>query len=136
MNVVTGAFGYTGKYITSRLLSMGETVKTLTDHPGRQNPFGDRVSVAPFNFDRRIELVESLRGATTLYNTYWVRFPHGEVTYGKAIENTRSLIAAAAEAGVRRIVHISITNALEGSPLPYFAGKGALETAIVNSGPR
>ena len=133
MNVVTGAFGYTGKYITSRLLSMGETVRTLTNHPGRQNPFGEKVSFAPFNFDRRTELVESLRGATTLYNTYWVRFPQRRVTYDKAIENTNSLIEAAEEAGVHRMVHISITNASEGSPLPYFAGKGLLETAIVNS---
>lgn len=62
-----------------------------------------------------------------------MRFPQGRVTYDKAIENTNSLIEAAEEAGVHRMVHISITNASEGSPLPYFAGKGLLETAIVNS---
>ena len=86
------------------------------------------ISTGEMNWSRAFE------GATTLYNTYWVRFPHGQVTYGKAIENTRSLIAAAAEAGVRRMVHISIINASVGSPLPYFAGKGLLETAIVDSG--
>ena len=65
MNVVTGAFGYTGKHITQRLLSAGERVRTLTGHPNRPNPFGERVSVVPFNFEDPAELVKSLQGATT-----------------------------------------------------------------------
>lgn len=133
LNVVTGAFGYTGKYITRRLLSMGERVKTLTGHPSRQNPFGDRVNVAPFDFDNPGRLVESLRGATTLYNTYWVRFPRGHVTFDRAVENTRTLIKAAEGAGIRRIVHVSIANASLASPLPYFSGKGQVEEAIIQS---
>jgi len=134
LDVVTGAFGYTGKYITQRLLAMGRRVRTLTGHPDRPNPFGERVSVAPFNFDNPQELVKSLQGATTLYNTYWVRFPRGQVTFERAIENTKALIRAAGEAGIRRIVHISITNASESSPFPYFRGKGILERAIIHSG--
>ncbi len=133
LNVVTGAFSYTGKYITQRLLSMGKRVRTLTAHPIRPNPFGHRVSVAPFDFDNRRKLIESLQGATTLYNTYWVRFSHGHVTFDKAVENTKRLIKAAEEAGVRRIVHVSITNASEESSLPYFRGKGILENAIIHS---
>jgi NADH dehydrogenase len=134
LNVVTGAFSYTGKYITQRLLSMGERVRTLTDHPNRPNPFGEQVSVSPFSFDDPAELTTSLRGATTLYNTYWVRFSHGRVTFDQAVENTKALIKAAGEAGVRRIVHLSITNASEDSPLPYFRGKGLLENAVIHSG--
>jgi len=133
LNVVTGAFGYTGKYITRRLLSMGKRVRTLTGHPSRQNPFGAQVSVCPFNFDNRSELTRSLRGATTLYNTYWVRFSHGHITFDKAVENTKALIRAAEEAGVRRIVHVSVTNPSEESPLPYFRAKGLLEKAIIHS---
>lgn len=133
LSVVTGAFGYTGKYITERLLSMGKRVRTLTGHVNRQNPFGDQVSVFPFSFDKPEELAQSLRGATTIYNTYWVRFSHGQATFDSAIENTRTLIKAAEEAGVGRIVHISITNASEDSSLPYFRGKGLLEKAIVHS---
>lgn len=133
LNAVTGAFGYTGKYITRRLLALGERVITLTGRPGRQNPFGTQVRAFPFNFDRPAELAETLRGVTTLYNTYWVRFPYGSVTYEKAVENTLVLLRAAEEAGVRRVVHISITNADENSLLPYFRGKGQLEKAIRNS---
>jgi uncharacterized protein YbjT (DUF2867 family) len=134
LNAVTGAFSYTGKCITQRLLSMGKKVRTLTGHPNRQNPFGEEVSVSPFSFDDPAELTRSLRGATTLYNTYWVRFSHGRVTFDQAVHNTEALIKAAGEAGVRRIVHVSIRNASEDSPLPYFRGKGLLENAIIHSG--
>jgi len=133
LNVVTGAFGYTGKYITRRLLSMGRRVKTLTGHPDRPNPFGEQVSVAPFNFEEPAALVESLRGAATLYNTYWVRFSHGQVTFEQAIENTKTLITAAEAAGVRRMVHVSIANPSEDSPLPYYKGKALLEKALIQS---
>lgn len=132
-DIVTGAFGYTGKYIAQKLLFLGKKVRTLTGHPNRPNPFGDRLSVASFNFDNPSDLIKSLQGATTLYNTYWIRFSYREVTFDKAVENTKTLITAAEEAGVRRIVHISITNASEESPFPYFKGKGILEKAISKS---
>ncbi len=133
-NVVTGAFGYTGKYIARRLLRMGERVRTLTGHPNRPNPFGEQVGVARLDFDKPNELTKSLQGATTLYNTYWVRFSHGAMTFDRAVENTETLINASQEAGVHRIVHVSITNADSGSPLPYFRGKGLVERAVTDSG--
>jgi NADH dehydrogenase len=133
LSVVTGAFGYTGRYITRRLLSMGKRVRTLTGHPHRESPFGDQVTAFPFNFENPSELTDSLRGATTLYNTYWIRFPRGDLTFDRAVENTKTLIKAAEEAGIRRLVHISITNASEDSPLPYFRWKGLVEKIIIHS---
>ncbi len=133
LDVVTGAFGYTGRYVARRLLDRGKRVLTLTGHPGRENPFGERVRTAPFNFDRPEALRDSLRGARVLFNTYWVRFPYGRTTYDLAVDNTRTLIRAAEEAGVRRIVHISIANASAESPFPYFRGKGILEEAVRSS---
>ena len=134
LNVVTGAFGYTGKYIARRLLADGIRVKTLTGHPERPNPFGAQVVAAPFNFDDLPTLIDQLSGASTLYNTYWVRFSRGEVTFDRAIENTRTLIQAAKDAGVGRIVHVSITNPSLNSSLPYFRGKAQVEEAIIDSG--
>jgi NADH dehydrogenase len=134
LNAVTGAFGYTGKYITQRLLDTGKRVRTLTGHPDRPNPFGHRVSIASFNFENPGELARSLEGATALYNTYWIRFPYGDMTYEKAVENSEILLKAAGEAGVRRVVHFSIANASEDSPFPYFKGKGVLEKVIAASG--
>lgn len=133
LNVVTGAFSYTGKYITRQLLSMGKRVRTLTGRSDHEKFFGSQVTTSPFNFDNLNLLTESLCGAATLYNTYWVRFPHGQVTFDKAIENTKTLIKAAEVAGVRRIVHISITNPSQESPFPYFRGKALVEKAIIHS---
>ena len=132
-NVVTGAFSFTGKYITQRLLSMGDSVRTLTGRPDDENPFGPQVEAFPFNFDKPRELTDNLRGAKTLYNTYWIRFPHGQVSFDKAVENSQTLITATEEAGIRRIVHISITNPYADSALPYFKGKALVEEAITRS---
>jgi uncharacterized protein YbjT (DUF2867 family) len=133
VHVVTGAFGYTGRYLTRRLLAKSIMVKTLTGHPDRPNPFGDQVAAMPFNFDRPDELVNSLRGASVLYNTYWVRFTHGTTGFDQAVENSKTLVRAAEAAGVSRIVHVSIANADSRSPLPYYRGKGRLEEFIQQS---
>ena len=133
LSVVTGAFGYTGKYIAQRLLDRGETVRSLTRNPASFSPFGDRVERYPLDFDDAEQLTKSLEGADTLYNTFWIRFSHGPVDHDLAVQNTMNLVDAAVRAGVRRIVHISITGASADSPLPYFRGKGEVETYIRNS---
>lgn len=131
---VTGAFGYSGRYIAKRLLDAGHSVLTLTHSLQRSNPFGDKVPAYPFHFDEPARLRESLAGVETLVNTYWVRFDHRHFSHAQAVANTLTLFQAAREAGVRRIVHISITNPDAHSPLPYFRGKAELESALQNLG--
>jgi uncharacterized protein YbjT (DUF2867 family) len=132
VDAVTGAFGYTGRFITQRLLLSATVVRTLTNHPDQPNPFGQRVEVAPLAFDDRPALVAGLRGVGVLYNTYWIRFARGYVTFDRAVRNTGRLLEAAAEAGVQRIVHLSITNPGTSS-LPYFTGKAHAEKLVVES---
>ncbi len=134
MNVVTGAFGYIGRYIARHLLDRGESVRTITTHTGKPNPFGPTVAAFPYAFDRPRELAESLRGASTLYNTYWVRFDHGTSSFDQAVRNTETLFSAAREAGVKRIVQISVTNASPLSRLPYYRGKARQEEALAACG--
>jgi NADH dehydrogenase len=130
MNAVTGAFGYTGKYITRQLLSLGEPVITLTGHPDQPNEFGSSVKAFPFRFDDPEAMAKSLAGVRVLYNTYWIRFDRGARTHETAVANTRALIRAAELAGVERVVHVSITNPDLASPLEYFRGKAILEEEI------
>lgn len=131
---VTGAFSYSGKYITRRLLERGEEIVTLTNHPNRPDPFNGKVKAFPLNFSNPAELVESLRGADVLVNTYWIRFDKGSNTQPKAVENTKILVDAAVKAGVKRMIHISITNPSADSRLPYFWGKAANEKFVTESG--
>lgn len=130
---VTGAFSYTGKYITKRLLNAGGNVITLTGHPN-ESMFQQRVKAFPFNFDNPDKLIRTFEGIDTLINNYWVRFSHGNTTFDQAVENSSRLIEAAQSAGVRRIVHTSITNPDKESQLPYFSGKATLEDYVRDSG--
>ena len=129
---VTGAFSYSGKYITKRLLEHDEEVITLTGHPDRPDPFGGKVKAYPLDFDEA-GMTRSLQGVDVLVNTYWVRFDQGENSQPRAVENTRKLVNAAKAAGVKRMVHISITNPSAQSHLPYFWGKAANEKAVIES---
>ena len=134
LDAVTGAFGYTGRAIAERLLASGRAVRTLTNHRSDTDPLAHRIHVAPLAFDDQDALTASLTGVDTLFNTYWVRFERGAVTFDRAVESSRTLFSAARSAGVRRIVHVSIVNADESSSLPYFAGKGCVERALRESG--
>jgi uncharacterized protein YbjT (DUF2867 family) len=130
LSVVTGAFSYSGKYITQLLLERGERVRTLTNHPDPNSHLRNQVEVAPLDFTDELTLVRNLEGAAVLYNTYWIRFAYGQMTHAKAVQNTKALIRAAERAGVKRIVHVSITNPSLASRLPYFRGKAELEEVI------
>jgi uncharacterized protein YbjT (DUF2867 family) len=128
-DVVTGAFSYSGAAIAEELLAEGRRVRTLTGHPDRA-PAGTVIEVRPLDFGDPAGLEQSLRGARTLYNTYWIRFARGEADHPAAVARSRVLFRAAAEAGVRRIVHVSITHPSADSPYPYFRGKAAVEQAL------
>lgn len=130
---VTGATGYTGRHITTRLLTAGHQVQSITGHPDRSNPFGAQVPLHPFHFDEPTRLADVLAGSDALINTYWVRFPHSGRTYDQAVANSRTLFAAASSAGIGRVIHISIAQAFR-STLPYFRGKAAVEAFLETSG--
>ena len=129
LDVVTGAFSYSGAAIAKGLIASGRTVRTVTGHPERSGDNPD-IEARPLNFDDQLGLVDSLRGATTLYNTYWVRFAHRRIDHELAVANSRTLFLAAKRAGVQRIVHVSITNPSLESPFPYFRGKALVERAL------
>jgi uncharacterized protein YbjT (DUF2867 family) len=134
LDAVTGAFSFTGGFIARRLLASGRRVRTLTNHPHRPGSDAMDLEVAPLRFEDRDALIESLRGVDVLYNTYWIRFPHAGIDFGDAVANTRKLIGAAAEAGVHKIVHISVSNPSIESPLDYYAGKARAEAVVRESG--
>jgi len=148
VDAVTGVGGFSGRHIARRLVAAGRTVVNLTGHPERRTEFGEAVRSHPLSFDDPPALERTLEGADTLFNTYWIRFARGGtsplqvsipggmvgMTFERAVRNSIILINAAKAAGVRRIVHLSITNPSPDLPLPYFAGKAQVEEAIRNSG--
>jgi uncharacterized protein YbjT (DUF2867 family) len=127
LDVVTGAFSYTGNYIARRLLSQGRLVRTLSR---RQAPDDmQAVEALPYVWESA-SLRRALEGADTLYNTYWVRVSRGQTTFAQAVHHSRLLFEAARDANVRRIVHVSVTKADQAPYLAYFAGKAEVEHAL------
>ncbi len=135
VNLVTGAFSFSGSYIAKEMLQTSTRIRTLTGH-FRDVPYSDRVDVYPYNFGNHEALVESLDGVENFVNTYWIRFPRGSMTWERAVENSRLLFDACRDAGVRRIIHLSVTNPSLDSPYPYFRGKAQVEEHLRNSGVR
>jgi uncharacterized protein YbjT (DUF2867 family) len=133
LDVVTGAFSYAGRAITDELLQRGRRVRTMTGHPER-GARPETIDIRPLDFDDLGGMVASLTGATTLYNTYWVRFAHGRTDHGQAVDNSRALFYAARRAGIQRVVHVSITHPTIDSPYPYFRGKALVERALAETG--
>ncbi len=133
LDLVTGAFSYSGRAISRHLLESGRRVRTLTGHPERSISTS-AIEARPLDFDDLPGLAASLEGVTTLFNTYWVRFAHDGVDHDLAVENSRTLFHAARRAGVSKIVHVSILNPSIASPYPYFRGKALVERALAESG--
>jgi uncharacterized protein YbjT (DUF2867 family) len=134
MDVVTGAFSYTGSFIARRLLESGRRVRTLSRAAEPEHPLAPGVEFTRLDFSRPDELADAMRGAQTLYNTYWIRFPRGRQTFDTAVENTRTLLEAAVSAGVQRVVHVSVSNPSADCPLPYYRGKAAAEDVVRSCG--
>jgi len=89
---------------------------------------------APVAFGRPDKLRRALNGVDTFYNTYWISFPRGTENFERAIAETAVLIGAAREAGVRRIVHFSVTNAGGPAATAYFRAKSQTEAMVQGSG--
>jgi len=133
LDAVTGGFSFTGRAIAQRLLADGREVVTLVRRP----PPADaepRLRLAGLTFDDPDRLAEAMRGVDTLYNTLWIRFERGSLTFEGTIDHTRRLLAAARRAGVRRVVHVSVVNASESAPTAYFRAKARLERDVRAAG--
>jgi uncharacterized protein YbjT (DUF2867 family) len=130
--LITGASGFIGGAITDQLIDRA-TIRSLTSHP-HKNRFAARVRSFPYDFDQPTRMAEAFRGVDVFVNSYYVRFNYGDETFELAVDRTRDLIAQAQAAGVRKIVHVSVSNADERSDLPYYSNKGRIERLVRDSG--
>ena len=133
-DAVTGATSYTGRFIAERLVARGRRVIDLTRVSRAPHPLGELAVSAALDFDNADRLTHTLEGVDTLYNTFWIRFERGPITYRWAVERSQVLIDAAERAGVRRIVHLSVINASADAPTAYFRAKASVEDALSRSG--
>jgi NADH dehydrogenase len=129
-DLVTGAFGNTGSAIAELLVGRGRSVHTLTSRAADPT---SPLEVHPFSWGHPDETAAAFEGVTTFFNTYWMRMGDGAGGYDVAVDRCIELIDAAEQAGVERIVHLSVAHPSLDSPYPYFRGKARVETRLQQS---
>ncbi len=116
--LVTGATGALGVPTVAGLRVAGHDVRALSRRSGPGLTTGDLVTGAG--------LREAVTGADTVLHLATGRRGKGDV------EATRTLLEAAAEAGVRHLVLISIVG-IDDIPLPYYRDKVVIEQLVRES---
>ncbi|QIK62728.1 NAD(P)H-binding protein [Leucobacter viscericola] len=131
IDLVTGAGGNSGSYIAQRLLQNGRQVRTITRNP---EAIADPIEAFPYAFSDPDLLAAAFKGVDTFYNTYWERHPAAHGGHDIAVARSSALISAAAAAGVRRIVQVSVMHPALDSPYSYHRGKAEMEELVRSSG--
>lgn len=126
--IITGAFSYAGSRVAQELVKRGYSVHTLTNRGMAEGTLKE-ITASPLQFQFDV-LVSEMKTADIFINTYWIRIPYGGHTFATAVDNSRMLFEAAKKAGIKRIVHVSVSNANQGKNLGYYSGKAQVEEIL------
>ncbi len=138
---VAGGTGFVGGAIAAELHARGESVIVLSHRPDRARAhLPDDVEIRDADVADISSLERALRGVVALVIS--LAFPNSPMETprrGHTFEavdaaGTERLVAAAAAAGVRRIVYISGAGAASDSPRSWFRAKWRAERAVRESG--
>jgi dihydroflavonol-4-reductase len=118
MTLVTGGTGFVGRAVVVELLAAGREVRVLARHPEHPVLAGLKVEVVRGDLRDPASLAAATKGCHRVFHVaadYRLWVPDPEVMYTINVQGTRDLLAAAAEAGVTRIVYTSTVGTL-GNP--------------------
>jgi uncharacterized protein YbjT (DUF2867 family) len=135
---VTGSTGFVGNHVLQKLLEKGHQVKALV-RPGSEYKIKkpDEVDVVPGTVEEIADLTQGMQGCDAVIHLVGIirAFPSRGVTFEKLhTEATANVIAAAKEAGVGKLLHMSALGAREDGPTPYLRTKFAAEELVRESG--
>lgn len=108
---VTGATGFVGSHVAQALAEQGADLRLLVRPTSRTDNISElRADVVPGDLCDPVSLRKAVAGSEFVFHVaadyrLWVRNPHE--MYRANVEGTRAIIAAAEEAGVRRVVYCS-----------------------------
>lgn len=137
MILVTGAGGFVGRHLVARLVADGRPVRAMVrDRTRAPVPAGAEVVEA--DLTRPQSLAPALAEVEAVVHTAAITADRKEPYRGAydAVnrQGTEHLVAAAAQAGVRRLVAMSGLGARPAPPGTYMATRWGLEEAIRRSG--
>ena len=133
--LVTGGTGFVGTHLVNSLSRRGHDVAVLARHPERaRNRYNRPVERVRGDVLDGPSLVAALRGRDAVIHLVGIIHEQGTQTFDRmhrlAPEN---VVAAAREAGVRRLLHMSAMGASEDAPSEYSRTKAAGERAVAQS---
>ena len=139
MNVfITGGTGFVGNHVTNELLDQGHRVKTLV-RPGSELKLKrpDEVDIIRGTVGDTAALKEGMQGCDAVIHLVGIlrAFPSRGITFERVhIEATGNVIAAAKEADVSRMLHMSNLGARENASTLCLRTKFAAEELVLQSG--
>jgi len=129
--LVTGGTGFVGANVVRELLDDGATVRVLArTGSDRRALAGLAVEIVEGDLCVPASLRRAVAGVTTVFHVaadyrLWARDP--QELYRANVEGTRAILASAADAGVRRVVHTSTVGALG---IPKDGAPGTEDTPV------
>jgi uncharacterized protein YbjT (DUF2867 family) len=140
MILVTGATGFVGRNLVSRLVSAGERPRCLvrSQTKAQQTLPVSQVEIVLGDVTDPQSLQAAMPGVTTVVHSAFVtanlKEGHGISYDGVNVEGTRNLVAAACQMGVRRIIVVSGLGTKPDRPGTYMQGRYLAEQAVKESG--
>jgi uncharacterized protein YbjT (DUF2867 family) len=133
---VFGGSGFVGRYVVRELAKTGMKVRVAVRRPNEAlflKAAGEVGQVAPMQANVRDDasVAAAVDGADLVVNLVGILFPHGPQKFDAIHREAAGRIAAAArDAGVSRLVHLSAIGADNASPSEYGRSKAAGEAAV------
>lgn len=125
---ITGASGFVGSHLTTRLTGEGHEVVRIARH---------RIddAIVRSSLENVDQLTTAFEGCKAVAHCAGINREIGDQTYARVhVEGTRNVVAAAHDAGVEKIVLMSFLRARPDCDSPYHESKWAAEEIVRDSG--
>lgn len=133
--LVTGATGYIGARLVSRLLDEGHRVRALARDPNKLSgvPWRERAEVARGDLADVDSLIEAFDGMDVVYYLVHSMGTSKDFT-AEEIRAVRNVVTAAHRTGVRRVVYLSGLHPENRKLSPHLESRKAVGEALIDSG--
>lgn len=137
--LVTGAAGFVGNNIVSKLVEKGYAVRAVVRNPEKAEKrlahFGDKIEIMQGDVTDRAIWANLMADVDVVVHTVAISMEKGEKTYEEVNhQGTVNVVDAAIDAGVSRFINISQNGADANLPYPFLASKGKAQDYLAQQG--